>query len=281
MNRKPLSLRDLQLLELEILKLLRDICNEYGLRYYLAGGTLIGAVRHNGFIPWDDDIDVCMPRPDCMKLLEISNDGWLDDYRRIDYFEDNHNALSATLRIYDVRTELQFQDVSTKMNFGCWIDVFAFDGLSPSPIKRKMHFAEMRLVYDLFLCRITKFGGKRRSKIVEILQYGLLPVLPLIRMVSPYSYLKKMDRIARRYSYEDSEYVGVLEGRAGAKEAMRKDDMNPPIMVTFEGENFAAMANYDEYLTNLYGDYMQLPPEDQRISRHDIQFFWKESCDSD
>ncbi len=277
MSKKPLTLRELQQLELEILKSFHSFCEEHQLQYSLAGGTLIGAIRHKGFIPWDDDIDVCMPRPDCMKLMALAKEGWIDEYRRIDYYTENPNALSATLRIYDVRTELQFTNVTVPMKFGCWIDVFALDGLSSDPRNRKRHFAQMRLLYDLFLCKITKFGGKRRSKLVEILQYGLLPALPFIKAVSNERYLKGLDRIAQRYPYEDAEYVGVLEGRAGEKEAMRKQDMQPAVLVDFEGEKFYAMANYDEYLTNLYGNYMELPPEDKRVSRHEIEFYWKDS----
>lgn len=277
MSRRAMTLRELQEVELEILKLFHNFCEKNQLRYYLAGGTLIGAIRHKGFIPWDDDIDVCMPRPDCMRLMGLAKDGWLDQFRKIDYYTENPNALSATLRIYDTRTELQFSSVTLPIKFGCWIDVFALDGLSFNPWNRKWHFMQARLVLDLFLCKITRFGGKRRSKLIEILQYSLLPILPFINMIPSEWYLKCMDQIAQKYAFEDCEYVGVLEGRAGEKETMKKQDMEPAVLMEFEGEYFYAMANYDVYLRNLYGNYMELPPKEQQVSRHEIEAFWKDN----
>lgn len=277
MSKQCISLEELQNLELEILQAFHDFCECHHLRYYLSGGTLIGAIRHKGFIPWDDDIDVCMPRPDYMKLVGLLKDGMLDQYRRIDCRYLQPDCPSSIIRIYDTRTEITFDNFRVPYKIGCWIDIFSLDGVESDPVKRKKHFKEMRLALDLFICCLTKFGGKRRSKMVSILQYGLVPFLPFIRMAGYQRYLDWMDRIARRYSYTECEYVGVLEGRAEDKEAMKKSDMEPAIQVDFNGRKFYTMANYDQYLTNLYGDYMTPPPEAERVSRHDIRIYWKES----
>ena len=200
-----MELEELQQTELEILKVFHNFCTENGLRYYLAGGTLIGAIRHKGFIPWDDDIDICMPRPDYMKLLELAENGKLDEYRCVDSRYIDPESPTSIIRIYDNRTEIAFKNNLVKMKFGCWIDLFPLDGVESGKIKRRMHFKEMRLANDLLICCTTKFGGKRRSKIVTFLQYMLVPFLPLIRLPGAYFYLDMMDRIARRFDYDSSE----------------------------------------------------------------------------
>mgnify|MGYP000903206718 CR=1 FL=1 len=276
MNKEPMTLEELQKVEFEILKLFHNFCEENHLRYYLCGGTLLGAIRHKGFIPWDDDIDVMMPRPDYMRFIELNKNGILDQYRKLDTINLNSHALTSILRIYDDRTELTFTNYRFKKKFGCWIDIFPLDGLHESAFARKLHFLEARIVQDLIICNDTKFGGKRRTKILSLIQYGLLPVLPLFYTIGHERLVEYMDKVARRYPYETVNYAGVLEGRALDKEAMLKSAMEPAVLVDFWGEKFYAMANYDEYLTNLYGDYMTPPPVEEQVSRHKIDIYWKE-----
>ena len=105
---KLMELKELQECEFEMLVKFRDYCDKHNLRYYLCGGTLIGAIRHKGFIPWDDDIDVMMPRPDLDKFLELNSTGKLDEYIAINDIKFDRNAISACTRLYDTRTELVF-----------------------------------------------------------------------------------------------------------------------------------------------------------------------------
>ena len=272
MSKKPLSLKELQTIELEILKAYHNFCVEHNLTYYLAGGTLIGAIRHKGFIPWDDDIDIMMPRDDYNKFLELCKDGKLDETKSIDNMHFHKNALTAILRIYDNRTELTFKNYRIEKKLGCWIDIFPLDGLSDDPKKRQWQFKVARILKDLIVINDTKFGGERRNKVATILQYGLLPILPVVYLIGHERLIKWMNKWATKYDYATAKYVGVIEGRAGIKEVMLKENMKP-VLVPFEDEQFYAMSNYDEYLTNLYGDYMT-PPKNP-VSRHQIDVYWK------
>lgn len=271
---QPLSLEELQNLEFDILVSFHEFCEQHHLRYYLCGGTLIGAIRHKGFIPWDDDIDVMMPRPDYMKFIELTK-GRLDETKKLDSLYLNKNPFSAITRIYDIRTETFFKTSTINYTLGCWIDVYPLDGFSSHALFRKISCKTIRLLQILIIYRSTKCFAKRKNKVLTFFQYFLLPFLPLIYSFKYGIYLSLFEKISQHYSYAKSEFVGVYDGRAGEGEVMRKSDMEPAIKVDFWGKKFYAMANYDTYLKNLYGDYMTLPPEAERISRHEINVYWK------
>ena len=273
---KKISLRELQKIETDILVAFHTFCCEHQLKYYLAGGSLIGAIRHKGFIPWDDDIDTAMPRPDFIRLLDLVKKEKIGDFYEVDIQYSKSDIPSYVLRIYDTRTELSFEGAKVNRTFGCWIDVFCLDGVESSMFRRKLHFREMRVALDISILCTTKFGRKRRNKLATIFQYALLPVLPIVRLIGHERIDDWVNRIAIRIPYESSDYVGCIGGRGGYKETMLKSKMNPAILVEFEGNKVYTMANYDEYLTNLYGDYMTPPPENERVSRHEINVYWKD-----
>ncbi len=272
---KLMNLQELQKCEFEILVDFQKFCDENHLRYYLCGGTLIGAIRHKGFIPWDDDIDVMMPRPDLDRFIDLNPNGKLNDHVNIDNMELNENAISAITRLYDTRTEVTFTNKRVCQKFGCWIDIFPLDGLEDGEKERYDHFRKARILQDLQILNDTKFGARRRNKLLTVLQYCLVPILPIVYGIGHVCWNRKMDSLARKYPYDTAKYVGVVGGRAAEKEAMLKTDMEPVVYVDFCNRKFTAMANYDEYLTNLYGDYMTPPDEAGKISRHEIEIYWK------
>lgn len=276
MNIQFMELKELQSIELEILKAFHNFCEQHHLKYYLAGGTLLGAIRHKGFIPWDDDIDVCMPRPDYMRFQHLVQSGTLDEHRKVICRNFDPNLHSYIIQIYDQRTEIVFDNYRVPHKMGCWLDIFPIDGVETDLRARKRHFKMMRLLLDLHICCITKFGGKRRNSLITVLQFFTLPFLPFIRLAGDNFYLNQIDHLSQKCDYSASEYVGCVAGRAGEKETMKKVRMEPAVLVDFEGSQFYAMANYDEYLTNLYGDYMTPPPKANQISRHTLQAYWKE-----
>lgn len=255
---KKLSLREIQLEELAILKEFNFFCETHKLHYSLAGGTLLGAVRHKGFIPWDDDIDVCMPRPDYEKFLSLaSNFGANDSSLKVEGHLTCPLRCAPFVKIVNTKISINANQLRNK-NF-LWIDVFPVDGVpsrKSSWLFIKMEFLRRLLIYA-FRPSSTKNIFKRCIKAFLILK------LPQVKL-----YLcKLMTKLAKRYEFGKYENVAVITwGLHGTKEIIPYEAFNKTVKMVFEDLEFPCMGCWEEYLTGLYGNYMQLPPEDQRSS---------------
>lgn len=267
---EKLTLKQIQNLELDLLIEFDKLCRKNHLYYTLCGGTLLGAVRHKGFIPWDDDIDVLMPRPDYDRLLSNQNidSTGLPDYIKI-YSWKNGTLNYPYIKLVNIRTHIDVDYFDSDMICNhIWMDVFPIDG-NPGDKREvdKVYKKSLALRKILFLKLADPHDGKTRMK--KLLKPLAVKILSLIKMQS---LCKKIDDVAKQYDFEKSEYVGGILWGYGPQERIRKDGYMIPITAAFEGKEFPAPSNYDEYLTGLYKDYMQLPPEDKRIV-HDMKAY--------
>lgn len=249
---------------LNILKDVAEFCDKENLAYYLTGGTLIGAIRHKGFIPWDDDIDIAMPRPDYNKFISL-------------YQEKGKYSLSTPAdkgcfcvwaKVYDSKT-LKFEDTVDYSRFkplGVDIDIFPIDG-QPAQYEefkkdtdRRMHFFSW-----LTLARLQYKGQsfKRRLKIF------------ISRCIGVNFFKRKYVESAEKLNFYNSEMVGVMDPFSKTKHHHRKEIFAERVKVSFEDGMFWAPAGYDEYLTNIFGDYMKLPPVEKQVTHHRSNLFWK------
>lgn len=261
MTKKRIDLRELQMIEFEILSVFDSVCEEHGLTYYLAYGTLLGAVRHKGFIPWDDDIDLLMPRPDYEKLITLLSEGALpQEYSFGDL--DDPSYIYPYMKIFKGNTSVLEKKLESPFNESLiWIDVFPMDGLPESPIKRAYTFMITQTLRNLLYTAIVRtdhLEGKER--------FGTILLKPVSRLIGPHRISLLIDRNARRYRYEKSNHAGNVVWAEGSKEAVDKTFFTPTVEILFEGKEFPAPERYQEHLHDQYGDYMQLPPEDQRAS---------------
>ena len=263
-----LSLDEIKKIELKILKEFDYFCKENNLRYYLAGGTLLGAIRHKGFIPWDDDIDVCMPRED-YKIL-IKN------------FSDTKNIkLKSNLlgnfdrpftKLVDVNTIIDSKFDASENNKHLWIDIFPVDGLSENLKEVKKAYEKCSFYRTVLILADAKLGeGKTTFR-----KYSKYILKPLAKLYGKERCIKKIEEIAASNQYESSKYVGIVTyGLYGVGERMLKSEFEKSVEVEFEGYKFPAFSCWDSYLTGLYRDYMQLPPIEKRKT-HDITVYLKE-----
>jgi len=266
-----MSLEELQKIQLKMLKTFADFCIENDIRYYLSGGTLLGAIRHQGFIPWDDDVDVNVPRPDCIKLQELSC-GHIGPYilQKPDVFSPYH---AESWRLYDPSVVIASSLGGTSkmpVYYAAFIDIFPIEGLPSSKINIWLHYFKLVCIRKLMRCSTVEYwSGKNFPAKIFHLVAG-----PFAKMVGYKNWYKWMQRIVAKYSFDDSELIGVMTAPVHTtEEIIRKQDYLEPISVKFEGFDFCAPSNFDVYLTQLYGDYMKMPPKGKQVSHHSFKFY--------
>ncbi len=263
---KKLSNREIKNIELQILLRFDEFCKKNKLRYYLAGGTLLGAIRHKGFIPWDDDIDVCMPRPDFMKLLQI----WIDDneYCIKSYFLNNIPFPFA--KIVNLNTQIDRLYGNEDKNI--WIDIVPVDGL-PEDIKEVKKIYRICNIYRKLLVLNYAKLGEGKTLLKKYMKYILKPIAVIY---GEKRLIDKINKLALKYPYETSKYVGIITwGLYGSGERMLKSEFEKYAEAEFEGYKFPIYSCWNSYLQNVYGNYMELPPEEKRKT-HDMTVYYLE-----
>ena len=265
---RPMSPEETKSVELKILTDVADFCERHGLRYYLAYGTLIGAVRHKGFIPWDDDIDIQMPREDYVKFLEIFNEENKEGHLRAISPNDPASFYSFT-KIIDTRTVKIEAGIKydNKEHLGIDIDIFPLDG-QPDGEKEYIKWYKKKFkIYKLKALVMSDPDLSWKRKLI-------CPLLQAFR--SKEYYQKKADKLQTVYPYADSKYVGCTASLFNSpKNRHNKEDFSDSVKVEFEGHLLNAPIGYDKVLRDLFGDYMQLPPIEQQITHHSNKTFWK------
>ncbi|MBQ9645715.1 MAG: LicD family protein [Prevotella sp.] len=247
---------DVNLLHRRILRILlavSDCCQKHQLRYYIWAGTMIGAVRHHGFIPWDDDIDIAMPRPDYEQLIAHASE-WLPKPFEFVCAENDDRYPLPFGKVQDASTTLVERQHLFYLG-GIYIDVFPIDGAPAGALRRKCHFAHYeylkRVLY--LLHRDPYRHGHGPSSWVPLLcrkAYSLEKAQQKIR------------RLLLKYSYAQSPLVADYDD--GLRGAMPKSVLGTPTPYDFEGEKVLGVEQYDTYLTRKYGDYMTVPDGDHQ-----------------
>lgn len=264
--KKNNNLRKLQLAQLDILKQTVKICEKYNLKYYLIGGTLIGAVRHKGFIPWDDDIDIAMPRDDYDKFIEIANKELKHPYKVVHYSTDE-NYRYYLLNIVNEEIKVTQQKV-TPITSNVWIDILPIDGVPNNLIFRLIF--KLRILYYRALIgfiNIDTIRYKQRNIIEKTLIF-FARVFPIGKFLDRKTIRLKNDKLLRKYKYDKCKFVGTFFGNYGFHEIVPKAYFGTGSTVKFEKLNFSAPEKVDLYLTHMYGDYMKLPPKDKQVGHH-------------
>lgn len=248
--------------ELSILSYIDSVCKKYQIRYYLAYGTLLGAIRHKGFIPWDDDIDIYMPRKDYDVFIKLMA-GNEDSHYRVLSIYNNSDYYYEFAKVVDSRTRLETKNIK-KIEFeGVWVDIFPLDD-APKYLRMTKW-----LLNCIVACRVLSVNLKfLPNKYPRI----LFPLWAVAKLIGPRFFLEMSDRIAR--SGKSNEYVGYMCSMGVSKYYFKKQWCAETIMVDFEGKQYPAFRQYDEYLKFQYGNYMQLPPEEKRIP-HPVEAYWR------
>ncbi|MBQ9662842.1 MAG: LicD family protein [Oscillospiraceae bacterium] len=256
---------------LAILGFFTDFCNRNNLYYFLAGGTLLGAIRHKGFIPWDDDIDVFMPRPDYERMHDLIRTQGIGSDR---YVLIGLRAGAGTwpfAKIIDLETRVEAEYVAEEQSH-LWIDIFPVDGLPSDPVLSDRHLQKAGFMKHLYGIATARLGHGK----TVLHSMGKIPVNLLLRVYGAGRLAQNIDAHAKKYSFVTSDFVGNVVWSVGNGERVAKEVFSTRTQVEFCGRNFYGPAAWDRYLSSVYGNYMQLPPSEKQKSNHDITVFRNE-----
>ena len=257
----------------DILRAYIDICDKHGLRYFIAYGSAIGAARHKGIIPWDDDIDVVMPRPDFEKFKQICETQDTGKYELISPFNTPNYFLPFYKFCNKETTLLESEEFHCVI--GMYIDVFIYDGMVPD----KAESEELRRRYIKYWNRFTVASSYypwemiwqhvKQGKIKELIHYFLIS---MNRQNLRKKYLQNLVDIVHKYDYDEHDLIVKYPPGYGEHEVIPKDWIEESTLLPYEDLEVAIPKDYTRWLNNYFGDYMQLPPEDQRHSHHKVAY---------
>lgn len=258
------DLKLIKQLELEICKEIRAICDRNDIQYSIAFGTLLGAIRHGGFIPWDDDIDIAMLRSEYDKFLNCA-DKELDERFEIVNYEHNDNVGEPFTKII-LKDTIMLERFAEFANAPCgvFVDIIPYNAAPDNWIKKTIHrFLNYELRKRILISSNYNFQKTGLKKLI----YGLLKAISHNKK----SLVKQYRKNEKRYNNSDTQEVVALGGNYGyIKDTIPKEWLMEYKKVIFEDEEFSAFAKTDEFLRHYYGDYMKLPPENMRVNKHTV-----------
>lgn len=265
---KELTLEELKVIELDILKVFRSFCEEHGIRYFLACGTLLGAIRYKKFIPWDDDVDVLVPREDYDRLLASFRD--CERYR-LYAFERNQKYRYPFAKLCDMTTRLtETFYPNNGVDLGVNIDIFPLDHWNDDFEKAQREHQRIRK--NIACLGYLKVDKPRTDNPVKFVLWSA--IIAYCKMQGSGHYIRKIIKESNKQSQRNSRYVGVKAWPMwGTGAIMPVEVFSDAVEIEFEGEKFMAPADYDTYLRSLYGDYLPDPPEEKRKTHHSFKAY--------
>jgi len=275
---KRIDLEEQKQIELEMLLYVDKICRDNNIVYSLDGGTLIGALRHKGFIPWDDDIDILLLREEYERLIDIIRK---DNRYKVFIPGEQDNYFYGFTKIIDKRT-VSYNRIEKKLGFpemGVFIDIFPYDNIPQSKMEymiSQVKKYQKRAIISNKRGTYVYPDKKIKMAIKKVLQY---PMHLIYSGKSTAYWIGKAVKEAKSYSKEDIGYVGDFFGNltmgTGKKVIFPREVFKEYTEALFEGHYFSIIKNYDKYLSKMYGDYMTPPPEEKRVLPHEYEFYWR------
>lgn len=267
------DLRKLQLLEVNLLQKFQEICEENQLNYYFVGGGLIGALRHGGFIPWDDDMDIVMPREDYDKFVEICKRSGVENGYGLIHYETiiDPNWHTVYSQFVDVESVIERPWAYGSQKQFVWIDIMAIDGTPNCKIRRWLHMKHILMLrYWLVLTDIKHIASKKKRPFYEDWVLWFFNIVPLFKIFKTNQVAQILESSMRKYKMKDSEFWCDYMGKYRSREIQPKERWGNPVTLLFEGIEVKVPELYHEFQTHMYGDYMKLPPENERIAHEAI-----------
>ena len=264
---KQLSLTEIQQIELNILQKFKAFCDSNDITYYLSNGSLLGAVKYKGFIPWDDDIDVLVPREDYDRLVRIFKD---DERFCLFSYERNHKFRFPFAKLCDMSTLKIEQNTDNGIALGLDIDIFPLDNWADDIYDAKSESAKiLRLIHQLDFVKLKKADCINSAK-----RFVKSIVMFIYKRIGSSFFVKRIIKQSRNNIMNKSSYCGCKSWPIyGEHEIIPSELFEGTTVVEFEGEKFTAPIGYDKYLRSLYGDYEHDPPESEQKTHHHFKAY--------
>ena len=271
---QEIKLEEIKEIQLTILQYIDKICKDNEINYSLCGGAMIGAVRNNKFIPWDDDIDILLPRPFYEKLIQILKKDHkyllLELRNKADYYY-------PFAKLVNKKTVLIENKIARIDGLGINVDIFPIDGLPEDKKSLKRHIRKLYFYNFMLRNSIPHWNKFYTFNLKELLHRIIKLPLVLISKIFGVNYWKaKLHKTMTYYKFGSTRKAGFLLSAYGEREVMDEKVFESFDNIKFENLNFAIIQNYDIYLTSLYGNYMELPPKEQQKTHHNFIAYWKE-----
>ncbi len=262
-------MNELQQKQLDLLKEFIKVCDKHNLKWFLIGGSTLGAIRHKGFIPWDDDIDLGMPREDYDKFMELQY-----EFEGTPFFIQNFKSDPCYIYNYG-----KLRDSSTtfienfyknhRINHGIWLDIFPIDGISREMVEPKKLAKKIRHIwFQVWLAYLPALRRKvRKETWFKDILLNIVAGLFYIFDIAHYRN-KKVERFIRKIPWDEAKMAANCFGFNMKKEAMDANIFKETIKVPFEDIEVNVVKDYDTYLRNIYGEYMTPPPADKQVGHH-------------
>ncbi len=267
---RTLAIEEVKQIQLGILKSVDEWCNQNDVSYFLGYGTLLGAVRHKGYIPWDDDVDIVMMRPDYERLLKEFNNNRKDNLQVLHASMDK-NFPYEFAKVQNRMTKL-VENTDVVYDIGINIDVFVLDPIDrdKKTIKRILH--KHKIPTKVLAYKNMLGNGARKRKGIK--KVGVAVLKAICDRIPIYWCTSKLGVVDKANNSGDNTWVAnVCERWFKPSEIMPKEWYAQTIQLEFEGNRFKAPVKYDQVLTAWYGDYMQLPPEEEQVTHHDYEAY--------
>ena len=263
---------------IDILKDIHLFCHKKSICYSVAGGTLLGAIRHQGFIPWDDDIDVMMPRKD----YELFCKTYCSNRYEVVSMTNDKSCKIAYARVCDMTETLVQHQAWTSKKVGIWVDIFPIDGAEDDYESFKNHYSDSKKIWEsLFYNRAL--GGEVNSSNSAKLNFAIrclsLFHLSWINDIIARKKVKALNQYAQLIPFGTTHHVSQFAFlEPGFKEYFEYEAFSKIVKMPFERTAVYCISGYDHYLTKFYGNYMELPPVEQRVPKQNyLKFVWRKS----
>ena len=240
-----------------------NFCEENGLKYYILGGTFLGAIRHKGFIPWDDDMDIGMPREDYEKLCNLSPKSFPENLE-LRFYKNTDKSPFHFVKLVDSSTTL-IERAYTDYVEGAYIDIFPLDGARDYKNSFLERIRCKRIWFDKVMILYNSMTETRPSFAKKVL-------ISIAKLQNLRAMHDRIERKITRYSFEDSEFIANFYGAYKERDICPKKYLGTPTLYEFEGYKLYGPEDADNYLKGVYGDYMKLPPKEQQVLTHNYYY---------